>query len=54
MFNWRDWSGRNAELARLRQEKRKQQNLVQKSCTNNTHFTTTSSTSHLTTKEREA
>lgn len=53
MFNWREWSGRNAELAWLRQEKKRKE-LCRNPAQNDTHFTTTSSTSYLTTKERES
>lgn len=48
MFNWREYSGRNAELAWLRRQKRKELNHVQKTCTTNRYITTTSSTNHLT------
>jgi|LakMenEpi03Aug12_release.lakeMendotaPanAssembly.Ray.scaffolds.fasta_scaffold82029_3 hypothetical protein len=48
MFNWREWSGRNAELAWLRQEKKRKE-LCRNPAQNNTHLPTTSSTSYLTT-----
>lgn len=53
MFNWRDYSGRNAQLAWLRIEKQRELNLVQKTCTTNNLLPTTSSTNYLTTEERK-
>jgi hypothetical protein len=41
MFNWREWSGRNAELAWLRQEKKRKE-LCRNPAQNNTHLPTTS------------
>lgn len=50
MFNWREVSGRNAELAWLRREKKRKE-LCRSPAQSNTHFTTTSGTRYLTTQK---